>query len=1053
MRRDSTSKSRFAATVAFAMLAVGFAPCVLAQSSALEFDAAAPAANDRRVPEPVAVESGEDPGGGDRNPGDDQQVLGPDLRVRSVDASALVGEWQELVVDGPVFATVENTGDEAAIGPFDVLFFFDRNGSGAFEEAEDVLLGLATASTLDPGADEAVQIELVGRDVLFRGEPIFASADPDDVVAESDETNNVSDTGDACVLEPDTSAFEPVLEWAWTSSQTFPDALNVIATPGVIDLDGDGVADVVFGATASRTGNLVEPGVLRALSGADGREIFTVTDASLAINAATSVAIGDIDGDGLPEIVAGDSSGTGLMAFENDGTLKWRADDLEEINWGGAAIGDLDGDGTPEIVVGRQALDAEGTLLWTGTAGKGPDFPGPLSVISDLDLDGEPEVVAGNTAYDARGNVRWQANVPDGRNAVANFDEDTNPEIVVVRNDAVWLLEDDGSIAWGPFPIPGGGNGGPPTVADFDGDGAPEIGVAGFERYAVIETDGRSLLWEATTEDLSSGVSGASVFDFEGDGVPEVVYRDETTLRVFAGPDGRVLWETPMSSCTWYEYVVVADVDADTNAEIVAVANDSCYDGPQRGVFVYGESEDRWVATRAIWNQHTYHITNVEDDGAIPAVERNHWLVPEEEPYNSFRQNVLTGELSPLATFDLTASEIVCTDSPRAVRVRVGNAGLATAPAGIPVSFYLGSPTEGGSFLGTVDTSVDLPSGAFEDVTLALDEGTPCGSSLFGSADDAGGLAGTERECREDNNLHGVEGFENRPPIADAGGPYEAECTLPATVVTLDGTGSSDPDGDPLSYTWTGSFLESPVESAVVDASFEGTGFFDVVLEVSDGELTDTDATTVDVFDTTAPTGGIGAPADGQCFGPEATPVVVEASFTDTCDSELDLTYDPAPGPAYDEHGDLVVSVTATDDVGNATTDTVSFTIDLVPPVVEILAPRYGWVLPKPGDPVSEIFRAGDDDGASGGVVLERILLQECVLFDGATYGDGDGLLSDELVGVTLDELCAVFDRCGFDVVDQPTVTVEAYDCGGNRGVATRSWPKKSVTVRPALCR
>ena len=42
------------------------------------------------------------------------------------------------------------------------------------------------------------------------------------------------------------------------------------------------------------------------------------------------------------------------------------------------------------------------------------------------------------------------------------------------------------------------------------------------------------------------------------------------------------------------------------------------------------------MQTRRIWNQHTYHITNVRADGTIPAVEQNNWLVP---GLNNFRLN------------------------------------------------------------------------------------------------------------------------------------------------------------------------------------------------------------------------------------------------------------------------------------------------------------------------------------------------------------------------------------------------------------------------------
>jgi hypothetical protein len=60
------------------------------------------------------------------------------------------------------------------------------------------------------------------------------------------------------------------------------------------------------------------------------------------------------------------------------------------------------------------------------------------------------------------------------------------------------------------------GSGGPPTVADFDGDGAPEIGVAGGTSYAVYDGDG-TVQWSRPTQDISSAITGSSVFDFNGD--------------------------------------------------------------------------------------------------------------------------------------------------------------------------------------------------------------------------------------------------------------------------------------------------------------------------------------------------------------------------------------------------------------------------------------------------------------------------------------------------------------------------------------------------------
>ena len=119
-----------------------------------------------------------------------------------------------------------------------------------------------------------------------------------------------------------------------------------------------------------------------------------------------------------------------------------------------------------------------------------------------------------------------------------------------------------GAVLW-TSALPGEGGGGPPTIADYDGDGAPEVGVAGRNVYAMFDGDG-ALVWQRPTQDLSSGITGSAVYDFEGDGLADVVYADETNLWVFSGPDGGVkLQFEAHNSNTLLEYPVIADVDND----------------------------------------------------------------------------------------------------------------------------------------------------------------------------------------------------------------------------------------------------------------------------------------------------------------------------------------------------------------------------------------------------------------------------------------------------------------------------------------------------------
>ena len=51
-------------------------------------------------------------------------------------------------------------------------------------------------------------------------------------------------------------------------------------------------------------------------------------------------------------------------------------------------------------------------------------------------------------------------------------------------------------------------------------------------------------------------------------------------------------------------------------------------------VSVTRDAMDRWIPARRIWNQYSYHVTNVREDGTIPPVMKKSW-----ENLNTFRVN------------------------------------------------------------------------------------------------------------------------------------------------------------------------------------------------------------------------------------------------------------------------------------------------------------------------------------------------------------------------------------------------------------------------------
>jgi hypothetical protein len=459
-------------------------------------------------------------------------------------------------------------------------------------------------------------------------------------------------SSDACPAAD--GPFDVVLEWTYDTWSVAPDSKSIMMTPIVVELDGDGIPDI---AVVTYPGDGYSGfGILRAISGDGTHEIFNVVDAGL--QACSGLAAGDIDGDGLVEIVGVTGyegySGPRVRAFENDGTLKWTSAEIGANigdNAPNPAISDMDGDGHPEIIVGSAIINSDGTLKGAGDAGKAAGlYYGVASVAVDIDRDGTQELVSGNALYRPDGSAIWHNGKPDGLVAIGNFDADPKGEIVVVVNSKVRLQDDDGTVLW-ETDIPQARYvdfGGPPTIADFDGDGLPEIGVAANSTYTVFEDDG-TVRWQASTTDGSSGVTGSSVFDFDGDGVAEVVYADEEHVWVFAGTDGTVRFESGNEHSSWtiLEYPVIADVDADGHAEIVVARNENpTQTRPQSyGIAVYGDADDAWLPGRQIWNQHAYHITNVEDDGTIPTTNAENW-----DSFNSFRSgDLVAGSAAPLA--------------------------------------------------------------------------------------------------------------------------------------------------------------------------------------------------------------------------------------------------------------------------------------------------------------------------------------------------------------------------------------------------------------------
>lgn len=180
----------------------------------------------------------------------------------------------------------------------------------------------------------------------------------------------------------------------------------------------------------------------------------------------------------------------------------------------------------------------------------------------------------------------------------------------------------------------------------------------------------------------------------------------------------------------------------------------------------------------------------------------------------------------------------------------------------------------------------------------------------------------------------------NAAPTADAGGPYAGTEGSP---VAFDGSGSSDPDGDALTYDWD--FGDGSTGSGVAPThAYAADGSYTLTLTVSDGEETAV-AMTSAIVANVAPTvdaGADGSVASGETLdfsGTFTDPGVLDAPWSWTIDwgtppptvgSTSDMTVPIVASRQFCAVGDYAVTLAVTDKDGDTGTDTRTVTVTAI---------------------------------------------------------------------------------------------------------------------------
>jgi hypothetical protein len=298
--------------------------------------------------------------------------------------------------------------------------------------------------------------------------------------------------------------------------------LEVVGPQGGIaatgDINGDGLPDVIV------------PDRFNFVSVAVGRtdRNFPVV-VPLTPETATSVSVGDINGDGLPEIfVAGDvmDSVPGTV-FLNQGNNSFQLAATTDPST--FMIADLTGKGVVDLIGGpgstlevwpnNGTLDFSSSPITFQTPSQGP------ITVADMDGDGHPDVVALGQIFYGNGSYQFTA-IPmkdtfPSPYVVGDFNGDGRLDIA----SGSYTYLNMGNRTFQEVPNTLGISGGAEAVVgDFNGDGKDDVAIQlpGDTNISIWYSRGDGTFYEATILDAGQEPGTLAVADFDGDGRPDL---------------------------------------------------------------------------------------------------------------------------------------------------------------------------------------------------------------------------------------------------------------------------------------------------------------------------------------------------------------------------------------------------------------------------------------------------------------------------------------------------------------------------------------------------
>lgn len=297
---------------------------------------------------------------------------------------------------------------------------------------------------------------------------------------------------------------------------------------------------------------------------------------SLAGFVDTSPAIGDLDNDGVNDMIFCTSTGR-VIALNSLGLKMWHFD-VDDVITSPPIISDLKNDGTLEVLV----LSNNGSVIClNGRSGKllwNYRLPSPVGwgttslAVLDLQNNGEKKIIAADSegnlfCLNNNGSVLWNKKFEDKFNsapAIGKLTEKGEINILIgsdlsplicfsPKGKELWRIQDEKSSGSGPL------------ICDLDEDNIPEILVGTGKQLSLFNNQGKKLWSCKMRGDVHDAISFG---DLNGDNTQEIIVADLLGDVVALNNMGQTLWKSSINKRV-RRSATIADIDGDSKPEIL----------------------------------------------------------------------------------------------------------------------------------------------------------------------------------------------------------------------------------------------------------------------------------------------------------------------------------------------------------------------------------------------------------------------------------------------------------------------------------------------------